>query len=246
MSDFLVCYPALPPVPQPAPFPLQEPDLYPVFAGPGAFYPREAKVPPVYEGGGPAYVPPAPKDENAEPEDHSPIITPRETWETWDEEWYPRSPRLVARTLRSAGWSVRVGFSRGYVPGQKADTYVLRDMIGVWADGYGKRAAWFWERNPEAEFTAKKLERGIKPGEIPSGMEWSTSGTTIIMGNGVSWVYASHTDLLEWAQLQGAVLPSWYEHIQAWVQAHEERDKRKAKGKAQADADAKEAEARAR
>jgi hypothetical protein len=229
-------------------YPSQSPDLYPVYCGPGAqYHPREAKIPPVWEGGGPAYVPPAIKDPNAEPEDHSPIITSRETYETWDEEWYPRSPRLFARTARSAGWDVRVAFSRGYVPGAKADSWEMRDMIGVWLDGFGKRACALWTRNPEAEFSARKLESGnVRPGEIPTGMAWKTAGTTVLMGGGMSWTYASHTDLLEWTQLKGAVLPSWYTIVQAWVQAHEERDKRKAEAKRQAEADAKEAGARAR
>lgn len=160
-----------------------------------------------------------------------PIITSHETYESWEEEWYPSSPRTLAKAARAAGWEVRIGFSRGYVPGQAKDSWEIRDIIGVWMNGYGRRAVATWERNPEAEFSAKKLDAGVKPGEIPSGMQWSTSGTAIMLGGGMSWPYANLTDLKEWIQLKGAVLPTWYEHIQAWVQAHEERDVRAAKDK---------------
>lgn len=210
-------------------YPSQSPDLYPVHSGPPAPYPAEANVPPVWGGGGPQYTPEpryAPEVEwAAQPE---PIITSIETCESWEEAWYPSGPRGLANAARDAGWEARIGFSRGYVPGAKADTYEVRDIIGVWFNGYGKRAVATWERNPEAEFSARKLEAGVKPGEIPSGMQWSTSGTAIMVGKGRSWPYANLTDLKEWVELRGAVLPSWYEHIQAWVQAHEERDVRKA------------------
>lgn len=185
---------------------------------------------PVWEGGGPEYVPEpryADEDVQAQPE---PEITSIQTYESWDEAWYPSGPRGFAKAARAAGWEARIGFSRGPVPGQAADTWETRDIIGVWVNGYGKRAVATWERNPNAEFSAKKLEAGnIKPGEIPSGMAWSSSGTAIRLAGGMSWGYANLTDLKEWVALKGAVLPSWYTMIQAWVQAHEERDVRKAK-----------------
>lgn len=160
-----------------------------------------------------------------------PIITSQETYENWDEAWYPSGPRSLARAARAAGWEARIGFSRGYVPGQAEDSWNVRDIIGVWVNGYGKRAVALWERNPEAEFSAKKLEAGVRPGEIPSGMAWSSTGTGIMLpaAMGMSWPYANLTDLKEWIALKGNVLPSWYTMIQAWVQAHEERDMRKAK-----------------
>jgi hypothetical protein len=211
--------------------PNPSPWAYPVHSGPGAVYPREANVPPVWEGGGPAYVPTPRYEEPTEPVGQpEPAITSHETYESWEEAWFPSGPRSLAKAARAAGWEARIGFSRGYVPGQKADTWDLRDIIGVWVNGYGRRAVATWERNPEAEFSAKKLEAGnIKAGEIPSGMAWSTSGTGIYTGPGQAWPYANLTDLKEWIALKGAVLPSWYEIIQAWVQAHEERDVRKAK-----------------
>lgn len=160
-----------------------------------------------------------------------PIITSLETWPDWDEAWYPSGPRGLAKLARDNGWEARIGFSRGYVPGQAKDSWDSRDMIGVWLDGYGKRAVAMWERNPEAEFSAKKLDAGVKDGEIPSGMKWSTSGTAIIMAKGMSWTYANVTDLKEWLAVHGAVLPAWYTMIQAWVVAHDERDQRAAKDK---------------
>jgi len=208
-------------------YPAQSPDLYPVHCGPMAVYPAEANVRPVWEGGGPAYVPPTPKVIQERPDI---VISSLDTWPAWDEAWYPVGPRGLAKAARAAGWEARIGFARGPVPGQAKDSWEIRDTIGVWMDGFGKRAAGMWERNPDAEFSAKKLEAGnIKPGEIPSGMQWSTAGTAILLGKGMSWGYANLTDLKEWLALQGAVLPSWYTMIQAWVQAHEERDARKAK-----------------
>jgi hypothetical protein len=210
--------------------PNPSPWAYPVHSGPGAHYPAEANVPPVWEGGGPEYVPePRYAEEPERVTQPAPVITSIETYETWEEAWYPSGPRGFAKAARAAGWEARIGFSRGYVPGAKADTWEVRDVIGVHVNGFGRRAVALWERNPEAEFSAKKLEAGVKAGEIPSGMAWSSSGTGIHLGGGRSWPYANLTDLKEWVALQGAVLPAWYEIIQAWVQAHEERDMRKAK-----------------
>lgn len=204
---------------------------YPVHSGPGALYPAEANVRPVWSGGGPKYVPEPryaePAEDEAQPE---PEFTSLQAYDLIPEECYPSSMRSLAKAARASGWEARIGFSRGPVPGAKAGTWQTRDMIGVWVDGFGKRAVALWERNPDAEFSAKKLEAGnIKPGEIPSGMQWSTAGTSILLGRGMSWGYANLTDFKEWLALQGAVLPGWYEIIQAWVLAHEERDTRKAK-----------------
>ena len=229
--------------------PNPSPWAYPVHCGPGAHYPAEANVPPVWRGGGPAYVPtPRYVEEVAEVTTAPPPgITSIETYKTWEEAWYPAGPRALAKAARAAGWEARVGFSRGYVPGSKAGSWDVRDIIGVWLDGFGRRAAAFWERNPEAEFSAKKQESGtIKDGEIPSGMKWSSSGGLIMLGKGMAFPYANLSDLEEWVKLQGAVLPAWYRTIQDWVQAHEENAKRKAKGKAQTEANAREAAARAR
>lgn len=176
-----------------------------------------------------------------------PVITTRETWPAWDEAWYPSGPRAFAKRTRSAGWLARIAFSRGYVPGQAQDTYVVRDIIGVWVDGYGRRAVAFWERNPEAEFSVKKQDSGtIKSGEIPSGMAWSSVGTAIILGAGVSYTYAGLKDLDAWVEVHGNVDPSWYVMIQAWVLAHEEHARRKAKTKASNEAQEREDAARAR
>jgi hypothetical protein len=140
-----------------------------------------------------------------------PIVTSTWTHENWEEEWYPAPARTFAKRAREAGWDVRVGFSRGYIPGRAANTYAVRDIIGVWLDGFGKRAVVTWERNPEAEFTAKKLEAGIKPGEVPSGMKWSPSGGAIMIGKGMAFPHPNLTEMTEWVALQGSVLPSWYE-----------------------------------
>lgn len=165
----------------------------------------------------------------------------------WDEAWYPSGPRNFAKRARAAGWDVRIGFSRGSIPGAKEDTWETRDIIGVWLNGYGKRAGAFWERNPDAEFSARKLEAGnIKPGEVPSGMQWSSTGGLIMIGPKTAFPYANLTEMDEWVSLRGAVLPSWYEAISCWVRAHEMHAAWKAKHKAEMAARAKEKAAQAR
>lgn len=165
----------------------------------------------------------------------APIITSEETWRTWEESWYPSGPRTFAKRARAAGWEARIGFSRGSVPGQALDSWEVRDMIGVWIDGYGRRAGAFWERNPEAEFTAKKLDKGIKPGELPSGMIWSASGTLIMLGGGMAFPYCNLTKLDEWVALKGTVLPTWYEGIRDAVVKAEADAKARAKAKDEAE-----------
>lgn len=174
---------------------------------------------------------------------YAPIITSTETWNTWDEEWYPAGPRNFAKRARGYGWDARIGFSRGYVVGQAVNSWELRDIIGVWIDGWGgKRAGALWERNPDAEFTARKLESGVKPGEIPSGMQWKSSGTMIMIAKGRAFPYASLTKLDEWVSQLGAVSPAWYIDLRdAVVHAREHaaqvaRDKADREKKARADA----------
>lgn len=204
-------------------FPHPDPNMYPVFNGPGAWYPAEAGI---RSAPNPA---PAPFDpavfareavKSTKHVDHPPpIITSTWTHEHWEEAWYPASPRNLAKRARAAGWEVRLGFSRGYAEGRKANTYALRDVIGVWLDGFGKRAVVYWERNPDAEFTAKKLEAGIKPGEIPSGYQWTPRGGSIIGEKGTSFPYPNLTEMEEWISLGGAVLPDWYESTKRRVLA---------------------------
>jgi hypothetical protein len=206
-------------------YPNQFPHLYPILAGPGALYPAEANVRPVWTGGS---VLTAPAAKAADQAALPPVITSTQTSTSWDEKWYPSGPRALASLARETGWDVRMSFSRGYVPGAKEEVFHLRDIIGVWVDGHGRRAGAFWERNPEAQFSARKLDAGVKDGEVPSGMAWSTAGTLIYMGKSRAFPYANLTDFKEWVSLRGKVLPSWYEFIQSWVLAHEENARRKA------------------
>lgn len=167
-----------------------------------------------------------------------PILTNLET-QDWDEEWYPRSPRAFLKMARAAGWEARIGFSRGYVTGQAADSYEVRDVIGVWLNGYGRRAVMSWSRNPEAEFTAKKLEAGVKPDEIPSGMKWKPEGGSIMLGKGKSFPWLNATQMEEWTKLRGSVLPSWYDEVRTAYFTAQAAAKERAKTKAQEDKDRK-------
>ena len=161
-----------------------------------------------------------------------PIITTLQTVHAWPEEWYPRSPRSFLKTALDAGWDARMAFCRGYVAGQKADSWELRDQIAVWIDGFGKRAVMIWERNPDAEFTAKKLEAGIKPGEIPSGYKWSPRGGSIMWGKGLSFPWLNATQMTEWTTLRGNVLQSWYDKIKTEHFAALDMAKMRARAKA--------------
>jgi hypothetical protein len=127
-----------------------------------------------------------------------------------------------------------MGFSRGFVP-HGSDEYEMRDIIGVWVDGYGRRGCALWTRNPEAQFSARKLESGVQPGEIPTGMKWSTSGALIMLGKGMAFPYANLTQINEWVALRGAVLPGWYEDIKAKALAAEAESRAKAKAKVEAE-----------
>lgn len=173
-----------------------------------------------------------------------PVITSMETWQSWDEDWYPRGPRTFLARARAQGWDARMGFSRGSVEGAKQDTWEIRDMIGVWVNGYGYRAGAFWERNPEAEFSARKLDAGVTPGEIPSGMQWKNSGTMIMQGKGRSFPYANITQFTAWIDLHGEVPPTWYADLRYMVLAARERAVVSQKQKAEAERQAREQAAR--
>lgn len=176
----------------------------------------------------------------------APVITSLETVD-WPWEWYPSGPRAFAKRAQAAGWDVRIGFARGHMPGQAADTWELHDSIGVWVDGYGRRAAALWGRNPDAEFSAKKQDSGtIKDGELPSGMKWSSSGTMILLGGGMSFPYANLSELDEWVKARGVVIPGWYEAATKRVLDARAASKANAKSKAEANAAEREAAARAR
>jgi hypothetical protein len=170
-------------------FPSPYVDLYPVYCGPPTFYPAEARAgvthdvfsgPPSWDPGvfARSRVAPADVDSAAPP----PIVTSEQTFEHWPEEWYPNAVRLFARKVRAAGLEARIGFSRGWVPGRSAGTFAMRDLIGCWVNGRGGRLVMLWERDPEAEFSARKLEKGVAPGEIPSGRMWTCKGGHVVNG----------------------------------------------------------------
>lgn len=151
-------------------------------------------------------------------------ITSLETRD-WPEEWYPSGPRAFAKRARGAGWDARMAFSRGRVPAAKTDEWDVRDMIGVWLDGYGQRLAAFWERNPEAQFSAKKLDAGVKAGEIPSGMVWAVSWTAVFLGPGIAFPYPNLTELDEMVAAKGDVGPEWWAYVEHRVRAARARAK---------------------
>lgn len=202
--------------------PSRDRNHYPVMCGPAGWYPEPPGLLDIPERIPAPFDPAVFAREEVKSTDHVPYpepeVTSTWTYENWEEAWFPSAPRGFAKRARAAGWDVRVGFSRGFVEGRKANTYDLRDLIGVWLDGFGKRAGVFWERNPNAEFTAKKLESGVKPGELPSGMMWTAKGGSIRFGPGMAFPYPNLTEMEEWVKLQGNVMPSWYVACQKRVQ----------------------------
>jgi hypothetical protein len=149
-------------------------------------------------------------------------ISSTETYaQGWDQ--WPLGVRQLVAYAERYGWSVRTGFSRGQIPGQKTDSWVTRDMIGVWLDGYGHRAVAWWERNPDARFTAKKLDTGIKAGEIPSGLKWTSSATAIWQHGrrpgAPCYPYANLTEIREWLEVCGMVDAGFWDRARERVLA---------------------------
>lgn len=112
----------------------------------------------------------------------------------WDQ--WPLGVRQMIAMAETHGWSVRTGFSRGEIPGRKRNTMAMRDMIGVWIQGYGHRAAAWWERNPEADTDA--------------GYAWKASGTAIWPGGRPTmdtpcFPYANVADFKEWLTMRGTM-----------------------------------------
>ena len=172
-----------------AEYPLSDVDLYPVHCGPATFYPAEARASVEYGAfcGPSSWDPGAMARSRIEPREVQaaappPIVDSAWTHEHWPEEWFPSMVQAFARRARAAGLEARVGFSRGWVPGRAAGTFVIRDLIGCWVNGRGGRLVMLWERDPDAPFSARKLEKGVEPGEIPSGQMWKCKGGHVVNG----------------------------------------------------------------
>lgn len=79
-----------------------------------------------------------------------PIITSAETYAAgWC--WWPAPVTSFQKYAMARGWDVRIGFARGYKPGQAKDTWALLDTIGVWLHRPGSpRVVFTWERSPDS------------------------------------------------------------------------------------------------
>ncbi len=174
-----------------------------------------------------------------------PIVSSTETIH-WPEDVFPSAARSFAKLARAAGWEVRIGFNRGYVPAQAAGRWEVRDGVSVWLNGYGRRAMAAWERNPNAQFTQAKLDKGVKPGEVPSGRKWTFTNGTVILGKGQSFPWMDSDRTKEWAKVRGGVDPSWYVEVREAHFAKLAKTKAAQAAKTKADADAKEQAARER
>lgn len=125
----------------------------------------------------------------------APEITSVQTYEAGWDQW-PTGPRTLAAHAQKHGWAVRVGFSRGPVPGRAAGSWKTADLIGVWVDGYGCRAVAWWIREP--------LSNTV------SAQEWGADCTAIWTAPGAPFPYANTTEFREWLSVQGAVLPAFW------------------------------------
>lgn len=124
----------------------------------------------------------------------APLYTSQDTqaWDCW-----PPAILALRKVAIEAGWDVRVGFSRGYVPGRAGGTLELVDMLGVWVDGFGMRGGAFWERKPDSE--------------TASGYAWKADSTIIRASPLLAgFPYANHTEFRVWLKAQGRCAPSWF------------------------------------
>ena len=84
-----------------------------------------------------------------------PVITTLDTYvQGWC--WWPSMVLTLEKRARLAGYTVRIGFARGYKPGRRKDSWELLDTIGAWLHKPGHpRVVFTWERSPDQGNTWK-------------------------------------------------------------------------------------------
>jgi len=124
----------------------------------------------------------------------------------------------LAKTLESAGWVVRIAYSRAYRQGQRTGTYRIADFYGVHASLHEtcryRIVAVYWRfADKTHEFAwfpdTQKLEETEKPCGTPGGWTWQDG--RIIKGFDRHRVKV--TDIKQFAAVRGSVVPGWFAGI---------------------------------
>ena len=121
----------------------------------------------------------------------------------------PRAVRSLVDAAGAGGWSVRVGYSRGFKRGVRTGTYVPVETFGVWA-GRGHPSGYRW---------SAVYQRATEPAGT---WTWSTA---VWRAGMLRWPHARMTDLKDFIQVRGSVLPSWFTAIEARVAEQGEKAK---------------------
>lgn len=114
-----------------------------------------------------------------------------------------------------AGWTVRVGYSRGPARAVKVGTYKLVETFGVWA-GPHPDTGWRW---------CAMYERTVgKVWKWPRVTIWRPTEHT-------RFTHATVTDLREFLAVRGSVGAAWFKAVHARVADQAERDRAAARNR---------------
>lgn len=101
-----------------------------------------------------------------------PIITAAQTYAAGWDQW-PNMVTLVERKARKAGWDVRIGFSRGWKPGNGEHAEpVLIDVIGLCVARPGVAGSIMWSRLVDGSYAW-----------VAAGAWYRSLGRTAVMGH---------------------------------------------------------------
>lgn len=120
---------------------------------------------------------------------------------------WPSMPRAVVslqKALHAAGWVTLTNYARAEERAVKVGTYKLTESWALWTDwANGVRICAVYSRTVGAKTWAWR-NTAIWPIQVP--------------GLGSKFVDATVTDLLEFVQVRGSVLPAWFKGVHARVQ----------------------------
>ncbi len=131
--------------------------------------------------------------------------------QSWQAGTADRSLRTVVARERKAlalGWAVRLGESLAELDGEQ------ERWLGQWFDGYGWRAACFWQHRG-----GRWMPKGAR-------VSWLTGGRMTTL--------AAHSDVDELLTARGEVADDWIDAIVARVRGRQEATRQKARESAAA------------
>lgn len=129
----------------------------------------------------------------------------------------PLAIRKLVALATGAGIEVRVGYSRGLQRGQKTSTYRMVEVFSVWFDpthesGYRPQAMYRRFVDAKETFVYDSRTERIEPDPSIDAAgkggpwQWRIS----VAGRGAHHFGLSVTHLIEFVELRGRVLPSWF------------------------------------